>query len=743
MANPKPASPHLRPRTRRGPVLAASLIALAAAGGLAFLGARSAADFIQAHSARDVTQALQGGGFGWAQVATDGLQVRLTGTAPDEIQRFRAKSRAETVVEQGRVIDDMQVAARAALGTPDFKVELLRNGDGISIVGLVPATLDRASMVAGLRRQNGTQNIADLVETADYPVPKGWDAAFAYGLKAAQLAKRAKISVAPGRVGVRAITDNPAEKRALEQALDRARPADVALTADITAPRPVVTPFTLRFVKDAAGARFDACAADTDDARNRILDAGAQAGVPGSPQCTLALGAPSGAWADAAVAGLRAVQALGAGSVTLADTDVALFAPADVETAAFDEAAGRLEGALPAGFTLKAEHEKRPEIAPGAAEFSASVHAGTVMLRGHITDQRMRDAVESLARSRFAHVDSALRADGLVPEGWTLRAIAALEALGGLDRGTVKVTPDLITLSGVSGSQTASDAAAARLSHRLGAGARYELAIRYDRQLDPLLGLPSGMECVDGLNAAMKESEIGFEPSKSVIAGDPEPTLQRLAGIMADCGDYRIELGGHTDSQGSEGFNAELSRARAQAVLEALARHGIDTAHMTVRGYGETQPITENDTDAGREANRRIEFTLLSDMPVVTEKPQPAQKVTGVTDSAEMAAARTAQAATRAATGALAPALGVTAEASPRTQAPVLTAATIPAAQAIGGTLSLAIIDALTVPALEAAFPDNGEALPVPAPGADGGMPVTDLPDLVPLGPPVMPGAQP
>ncbi|WP_199262783.1 OmpA family protein, partial [Paracoccus binzhouensis] len=361
-------------------------------------------------------------------------------------------------------------------------------------------------------------------------------------------------------------------------------------------------------------------------------------------------GAPSPRWADAAVASIRAVAALGAGSVTISDTDVALRVPAEVAAARFDEAAGRLDSALPPAFVLTAQHEKADEAARGPAEFTAVVDPAGVSLRGRITDDRMREAVESLARARFGQVDSALRSDDSVPEGWTLRAIAAIEAVSGLERGTATVTPDLVRISGVSGSRTASDLVAARLAQRLGAGARYELAIRYDRRMDPLLGLPSGVECVDRLNAAMRESEIGFEPNKSVIAGDPAPTLARLAETMRECSDFRIEIGGHTDSQGSEGFNAELSRARAQAVLTAMAEAGIDTGNLTARGYGESQPIAENDTDAGREANRRIEFTLLADAPVVTEAPAPAALVKGVTDSPEAVAARARAAALVAAT---------------------------------------------------------------------------------------------
>ena len=695
MANPTPGPKS--PAPRRGPVIAAGLVALIAAGGLSFWGAIAAADFIESRAARDVSAALAG--QDWVTVRTDGLQVRLEGIAPDEVQRFRARATAETLVGAGRVVDDMQVAAAAALATPAFEIELLRNDDGISIIGLVPASLDRKALVERLRRQTGAAEVADLMEAADYPEPEGWDEAFGFGLKAAQLAKRAKISIAAGAVSVRAITDSPRDKVDLQAALIRAKPASVALRADITAPRPVIAPFTLRLVKDADGARFDACAADTEAARDRILAAGRAAGVTGQPQCTLGLGAPSTRWADAAAPAIAAVARFGAGAVTISDTEVALFAPSTVPADRFDEATGRLQAALPAGFNLTAQHEKPDAAAQGPAEFVAVVHHGKVALRWRITDDRMREAVESMARARFGHVDSALRSDDTVPGGWTLRAIAAIEALGALDRGTATVTPDLVRVAGTSGNQTASDAVAARLAQRLGPGARYELAIRYDRRMDPLLGLPSGMECVDQLNAAMRESEIGFEPNKAVIAGDPAPTLARLAETMKLCADFRIEIGGHTDSQGSEGFNAELSRSRAQAVLKAMTEAGIDAANLTARGYGESRPVAENDSDAGREANRRIEFTLLADAPVVTEVPAPAELVKGVTDNPEEVAARSRAAAIEAATTAIGPALGV-----PTDPALAQAAATRPAAVAVA---PVAPLQAATLPAAATLLPDR------------------------------------
>lgn len=611
----------------------ATVLALSAAGGLCWLGAESAARYLEERSRQDVELALAASGQDWVDVATDGLQVRLTGTAPSEVDRFRAMTQAGSAVDPSRVVDRMTVASADKMTPPDFKVELLRNDQGISLIGLVPASTDRAGLLRVLRDETAAPNVTDLLETADYAVPDQWDAALQYGLRAAQMAARAKISIQPGGVTISALADSAAEKGRLESALRRALPDGVTLVTDISAPRPVIAPFTLRFVKDGDSAHFEACAADTEEGRDRIVAAAQAAGARNVPACTLALGSPSPDWADAAAAAIAAVGDLGQGAVTLSDADVALTAPPSVEKPAFDAAVTRLQQALPRVFSLQATLEQAPdETVAGPAEFIATLSDAQVLsLRGAISDDRMRDTVDSLARARFPTVQADLTANPQVPQGWTVRVIAAIEALDTLQTGSAGVTPDLIRVTGTSGDPGAAEAAAARLSERLGPGAAYELAIRYDRRLDQSLNLPDGPECVRRMNIVMSESEVGFEPSKSAIAGDPAPTLDRLASVMAECADYQLEAGGHTDSQGSEGFNADLSRGRAQALVAAMAGAGIDVTNMTARGYGESQPIATNETEEGREENRRIEFRLLSDHPVRMAPLPPPVTLSGVT----------------------------------------------------------------------------------------------------------------
>ena len=158
------------------------------------------------------------------------------------------------------------------------------------------------------------------------------------------------------------------------------------------------------------------------------------------------------------------------------------------------------------------------------------------------------------------------------------------------------------------------------LTDALGGGVTYELDVTYREALDPLASIPTPEECIERLNAAGEARKITFAPSSSDIDEDAQDTIDKIAEILRECQHTEIEIGGHTDSQGREVMNEQLSQARADAVLNAIMARRILVSNLSAKGYGESQPIADNGTEEGREANRRIEFRLLSDV-AETEPP--------------------------------------------------------------------------------------------------------------------------
>ncbi|MCD4682013.1 MAG: OmpA family protein, partial [Bacteroidales bacterium] len=103
-----------------------------------------------------------------------------------------------------------------------------------------------------------------------------------------------------------------------------------------------------------------------------------------------------------------------------------------------------------------------------------------------------------------------------------------------------------------------------------------------------------------------------FDFDKATLRSESANELDRLVKMLIDVPTMKIEISGHTDNVGSDNYNKQLSEDRAKAVVDYLIEKGIDQDRLTYAGYGETQPIADNDTEEGRQVNRRTEFKVLS-----------------------------------------------------------------------------------------------------------------------------------
>ena len=589
-------------------------ITFAVAAAVSVAAANVAATQIETRSVDAVAERLRAEGFGWVDVTADGLQLGLTGTAPDEAARFRALSLAGMVVDGARVVDLMDVAQRDAIAAPDFSIEVLRANDGVTLIGLVPEDMDRMDLLEDIARIAPDTPITDLLQTARFPSPETWDAAVALGVEALRRSDKAKVSIEAERVAVKTMVQDDNSRAKLTRDLNRLAPAGVEIALDITAPRPVISPFLLRLTRQEGTTRFDACAAATDQGRQRILAAAGSLGAE-DVRCDLGLGAPSPAWADAAARALEAMRGVGTGTLTVSDLDVRLEAAAEVD--GFGRIAADLRRDLPEEFTLTAVQADVQAAEPeaGPAEFVATRSPeGLVQLQGRVGTQLSRTAVTSLARALFGadQVDADIEIAEPVPLGWSPTILAALDALSQLHHGAVSVDDGGIRVSGTSGSADAPSAVARLLSGRLGDDADFSIDIAYDKRLDATLALPSPDECASRINEILSARQIAFDPGSAVIAPASRDSVDAIAEVLGKCEGVAMEVGGHTDSQGREEMNKSLSQERAEAVLAALLSRRVPVGDLTAVGYGEETPIADNGTEEGREANRRIEFRLLT-----------------------------------------------------------------------------------------------------------------------------------
>ena len=101
---------------------------------------------------------------------------------------------------------------------------------------------------------------------------------------------------------------------------------------------------------------------------------------------------------------------------------------------------------------------------------------------------------------------------------------------------------------------------------------------------------------------------INFDTGSDVIKPDSRPTLDKVVAALKQRPEWKLTIEGHTDSTASAAFNQQLSERRALAVKNYLQANGVEGARLSTVGYGASKPISDNNTDLGRQLNRRVEL---------------------------------------------------------------------------------------------------------------------------------------
>ena len=106
-------------------------------------------------------------------------------------------------------------------------------------------------------------------------------------------------------------------------------------------------------------------------------------------------------------------------------------------------------------------------------------------------------------------------------------------------------------------------------------------------------------------------NNIFFDFNKADLKKESHQELDRVIKLLQSHKNLVIEVSGHTDNVGDDGYNLKLSQQRAEAVKNYLIQKGIETSRLSSKGHGETKPLVGNTTDQERSINRRVEFTIV------------------------------------------------------------------------------------------------------------------------------------
>ena len=480
------------------------------------------------------------------------------------------------------------------------------DGKVLSLIGYVPDDAVHQALVATARGALPGVSIADSLVLASGAPPHFAEAA---GFAIAALSHLTKGGVTldglnadiTGRA--RSIDDYDALSRSIADA------ASPGLTVIAEAVEPAVAaPYGWQAERNGDSVSLSGyvpSAANRDEvaAAARILFAGLNV----DNRVRVAAGEPRMDWIGAVKFAMSELAELASGKVALGNKTYAISGTAS-SSASYAALLDAHAKTLPASLSLDSADIAPPRVSPYtfAAERAAD---GAILVSGNAPGPDDRGAIFAAARRRFG--DSGVGGDLVyasgAPDGYAGAVGTLLQVLSRLSGGRVEVTDKTVTVAGLTYAPGAVDEIADTLANDLPPGFLVAANGVSARQADQP-ATPAA--CHDLVGEALQTGGIGFNGTSADISADSLGVLDRVAAAIARCPGASVEVGGFSDNQGSAARNRDRTQARAEAIVEFLVSAGIKRERLSAVGYGADKPVADNDTDAGRAQNQRIEFSI-------------------------------------------------------------------------------------------------------------------------------------
>jgi outer membrane protein OmpA-like peptidoglycan-associated protein len=263
-----------------------------------------------------------------------------------------------------------------------------------------------------------------------------------------------------------------------------------------------------------------------------------------------------------------------------------------------------------------------PASAATPTRFALSNDNGAVRASGVVRDQDAKTSITDALNAVFGadKVKSDIGVDkNATTAPWLGVFRAALDAIKGANVDAI-FQGDKINVGGAAMSDAARDTVIAALKGVVGAGVTVgalsdktaaAVAVANDRATTELASLGSGFGVKD-LLFALNDSVFSFASDSAEVPESMEPFLKTAAADLKQLkAGHVLEIAGYTDNTGDAALNLALSQKRAESVREALIKYGADPDMLVAKGYGEADPIADNNTAEGRLKNRRIEYHVV------------------------------------------------------------------------------------------------------------------------------------
>ena len=541
----------------------------------------------------------------WAQVLIKGRDLTLTGLAPDEESRKDALSIA-------RNVDGVRDVSDASVLLPEekpYRLSAEKTPAGIILSGFVPNEAARADIISTLTGLLPGIALSDQMNLAR-GAPTGLVSLAGYGLSVFSRFSTGSMSITDRTMDITGQALNPEDHEAALAALSLVPPSAGIVSSVAITPAAATGEYSWSATKAADGIVVSGYVPDGEIREAIMARAGSIGGGPDAEdRMRFAAGVPDGVdWMAAAETALSALGKMTSGTVTVTQGRLDVSGEA-IDVEAFRSIQDILNNRLQGGLTLGTADIG---LAHGASyTWTARLTGERLALSGLVPSEAFHSEILELIRLKFGSIalDDTTEIAPDAPQGFEAAALTALQGLSRLDEAELGIGDGVVSIRGSALNEAGAREVARLMAEDLPQGFAGEAAISADSDGGAQL---TAEACQAELNRLTASNTILFQTGEAAIQDHSYGFLDRIARIAQRCGQVRLEISGHTDSDGSEADNLALSDRRARAVVDFMTAAGIAADRLVAVGHGEGRPLASNETDEGKAANRRIEFRVLN-----------------------------------------------------------------------------------------------------------------------------------
>ena len=581
---------------------------------ISVLAASIFSKFIEVSSKNYLKSALHEAGYSWVKINADGLLLFLHGDAPSDFERIEAVKFGRSMVTGQRLIDNISHLESSNNKTGEINLKILKSIGKVFFIGSFPKgfdSFDFEEMLKTKSSKSGEYHI--IIDQTDVASTLNWELITSYALSLVDVIKLGKIETDGKQLFVEGIASDNRNHGKLKEYIRSRAPSNLPVEISFYQPRELISPFTFQIEIKNGLLQYSDCVVADEESKNLIAEIAEKLSAKAVQECLVGLGEPSPQWAEALEKAFSISPQLVNAKVVFDNLNISVILDHSFPEKEYTEILNSISNTFPPEFVLsfiKLSNDGGSDLSSNRVVATLSPE-GLLKIVGPIGEELDKELVANFAKVRFGSENASisLYKVGSLPDDWGFRIIAGLEGLRELKNGILNVTPNLIEIRGKTYKKFSSAKITKVVGDKIGYDQRLSISVDYIDMPKPVDDSLTASQCVNKIEETLRVRKIKFEPGSDRVDLAGHETLDDIAKILLNCGDIRLEIGGHTDSQGREQMNLNLSQSRANSVLFELQRRRVLTKNIIAKGYGESQPIASNDTEQGREINRRIEFT--------------------------------------------------------------------------------------------------------------------------------------